>query len=72
LGFLPKPFTASQFTRRNLVCHFPAIALGRLIAIFHREPRNFPPGFVYTPIPESRGPRRVRVPAFGESFDRLP
>jgi hypothetical protein len=27
LGFLPKPFTASQFTRRNLVCHFPAIAL---------------------------------------------
>jgi tRNA U34 2-thiouridine synthase MnmA/TrmU len=27
LGFLPKPFTASQLTRRDLVCHFPAIAL---------------------------------------------
>jgi phosphotransferase system enzyme I (PtsP) len=27
LGFLPKPFTASQLTRRNLVRHFPAIAL---------------------------------------------
>jgi hypothetical protein len=27
LGFLPKPFTASQLTRRNLVRHSPAIAL---------------------------------------------
>jgi hypothetical protein len=27
LGFPPKPFTASQLTRRDLVCHFPAIAL---------------------------------------------
>jgi len=26
LGFLLKPFTASLFTRRNLDCHFPAIA----------------------------------------------
>jgi len=26
LGFLPKPFTASQLTRGDLVCHFPAIA----------------------------------------------